>query len=99
MRNPTEEECRLGERFIQPSPRESQQPEQEPTQQLEQRPPMEPVILNDPEFSVIPAEWPLSEPIAEHGLPQPRAKMPEQAVEPRRSTRRRAEPCWLKEGQ
>ena len=58
---------------------------------------MEPVILTDPEFSVISAEWPLSEPIAEHGLPQPSAKMPEQAVEPRGSTRRRAEPCWLKD--
>ena len=57
---------------------------------------MEPVILTDTEFSVIPVEWPLSEPIAEHGLPQPSAKIPEQAVEPRRSTCRRAEPGWLK---
>ena len=58
---------------------------------------MEPVILTDPEFSVISAEWPLSEPIAEHGLPQPSAKMPEQAVGPRTSTRRKAESCWLKD--
>ena len=83
--------------FIQPSPRETQQPEREPRQQLEQRPPMEPVILTDPKPSVIPAEWPLFEPIAERGLPQPGDKMPEQAVEPRRSTRRRAEPSWLKD--
>ena len=33
-------------RFLQPAPRESQQ-QREPTQQLEQRPPMEPVILAD----------------------------------------------------
>ena len=43
------------------------------------------------------SKWPLSEPIAERGLPQPSAKMPEQAVEPRRSTRWRAEPSWFKD--
>ena len=47
---------------------------------------MEPVILTDPEPSVIPAEWPASEPTAEPSLPQPSAKMLEQAVEPQRST-------------
>ena len=82
--------------FIQPPPRESQQ-QREPTQQLEQRPPMEPVILTDPVGSVIPAEWPVSEPTVEPSLPQPGAKMPEQAVEPQRSTLMRAEPSWLKD--
>ena len=72
-------------RFNRPAPTESQQ-QREPAQQLEQRPPMEPVILTDPEPSVIPAEWPASEPTAEPSLPQPSAKMPEQAVEPQRST-------------
>ena len=81
-------------RFIQPAPRESQQ-QREPTQQLKQRPPMEPVILTDPESSVIPAECPVTEPSAEPSLPQPSAKMPEQADELRRSTRVRAEPSWL----
>lgn len=81
---------------ILPAPRESQQ-QREPTQQLEQRPPMEPVILTNPEPSVTPAEWPVSEPTAEPGLPHPSAKMPDQAVEPRRSTRMRAEPSWLKD--
>ena len=80
--------------FIQPVPRESQQ-QREPTQQLEQRPPMEPVILNKTEPNVTPAEWPVSGPTAEPGLPQPSAKMPEQAIEPRRSTRMRTKPSWL----
>lgn len=44
---------------------------------------MEPVILTDPETSVIPAECPSSEPTTEHGLRQTIAKMPEQASEPR----------------
>ena len=70
--------------FIQPAPRESQQ-QRELTQQLEQRPPMEPVFLTDPEPNVIPAEWPLSEPTDEPGLPQPSAKIPEQAVQARAS--------------
>lgn len=42
-----------GKKFIQPTPRESQQ-QREPTQQLKQRPPMEPVILTNPEPSVTP---------------------------------------------
>ena len=64
-------------KFIQPVPRESQQ-QREPTQQLEQRPPMEPVILTNPEPSVTPSEWtvsePTAEPTAEPGFPQPCAK-------------------------
>ena len=83
-------------RFIQPAPRESPQ-QREPTQQLEQRPSMEPVILTDPEPSVIPAECPVTEPSAEPSLSQPSAKMSEQADELRRSTRVRAEPSWLKD--
>lgn len=82
--------------FIQPAPRESQQ-QREPTQQLKQRPLMEPVILTDPEPNAIPAEWPVSEPTDEPGLPQPSAKISEQAVERRRSARMIAEPRWLKD--
>ena len=58
---------------------------------------MEPVIRTHPAPSATPAEWPMSESTAEPGLPQPSAKMPEQAVEPRRSTRMKAEPSWLKD--
>ena len=58
---------------------------------------MKPNILTDSEPSVIPAEWPVSEPTAEPGLPQPSATMLEQAVEPRRSTHMNAEPSWLKD--
>ena len=52
---------------------------------------MEPVILTDPEPSVIPAEWPASEPTAEPSLPQP-----EQAVEPQRSTHEKPSQAGLK---
>ena len=82
--------------FIQPVPRESQQ-KRKPTQQPQHRPPMGPVILTHPEPSPTAAEWPMSESTAEPGLPQPSAKMPEQAFEPRRSTRMRAKPSWLKD--
>ena len=83
-------------KFVDPAPRASQQ-QREPTQQLEQRPQVEPVTLTGPETSVIPEECPVSEPAAEPGSPQPVAKMPEQAVKPRKSTRMRAEPSWLKD--
>ena len=82
--------------FIQPALREPQQ-QREPTQQLEQRPPMEPVFPTDSELNVIPAEWPVSEPTNEPGLPQPSAKIPEQALEPRRSASMITEPRWLKD--
>jgi len=56
---------------------------------------MEPVILINPEPSVTPAEY-VSEPTAEPGFPQLSAKMPEQAVQPRRSSIcMRAKPSWL----
>ena len=58
---------------------------------------MGPVILTHPEPSPSAAEWPMSESTAEPSLPQPSAEMPEQAVEPRRSIRMRAEPSWLKD--
>ena len=58
---------------------------------------MEPVIRTHPEPSATPAEWPMPESTVEAGLPQPSANMPEQAVEPRRSTRMKAEPSWLKD--
>ena len=76
-------------RFIDPAPRASQP--------LEKTPAMKPVILTDPEPSVIPAEGPVSEPAAEPDLPQPVTRIPEQTVEPRRSMRKRAEPSWLKD--
>ena len=47
-------------KFIQPVAGESQQ-QREPTQQLEQGPPMDPVILTHPEPSPTAAEWPMSE--------------------------------------
>ena len=76
-------------RFIDPAPRASQP--------LEKTPATKPVILTDPEPSVIPAEGPVSEPAAEPDLPQPVTRIPEQTVEPRRSMRKRAEPSWLKD--
>ena len=63
---------------------------------------MEPVVLTNPQPVVSLAERPATEPAddpaVDPGLPQPVVnRIPEQTLEPRRSSRKRAEPGWLKD--
>lgn len=60
-------------------------------------PAMEPVIGSDPEPTVSPAEESATEPAVEPSLPRiVLPSMTEQTPVPRRLTRKRAEPSWLK---
>lgn len=88
-------------RFIDPEPGASQS-KQELAQPPEQTPVVEPVIFTNPKHVVSPAERPTTEPAdspaVDLGLPQPVVnRMPEQSISPRRSSRKRAEPGWLKD--
>ena len=88
-------------RFIGPEPGASQS-KQELAQPPEQTPVMEPVVSTNPKPVVSPAERPAPEPAddpaVDPGLPQPVVnRMPKQTIESRRSSRKRAEPGWLKD--
>ena len=68
----------------------------------EQTPVMEPVVLTNPQSVASPGERPATVPAddiaVDPGLPQPVVnRMPEQTIEPRRSSRKRAVPGWLKD--
>ena len=87
-------------RFIEQRPQTSQ-PQQLGIQPLEQplvqQPVLEPATLPVPELDEIPTQGPVTEPAMEPS-PQPAVTLvPEQTGEPRRSTRKRTEPSWLKD--
>ena len=87
-------------RFIGQRPQASQLPQlgiQPVEQPLVQQPVLEPATLPVPGLDEIPTQGPVAEPAMEPS-PQPAVTLvPEQTGEPRRSTRKRTEPRWLKD--
>ena len=87
-------------RFIGQRPQASQLPQlgiQPVEQPLVQQPVLEPATLPVPGLEEIPTGGPVAEPAMEPS-PQPAVTLvPEQTGEPRRSTRKRTEPRWLKD--
>ena len=87
-------------RFIDPEPGAFQS-KQELAQTPQQTPLVEPVVFTNPKHVVSPAERPTTEPAdgsaVDLGLPQLVVnRIPKQTIAPRRSSRKRAEPGWLK---
>jgi len=87
-------------RFIGQSPKACQPQQlgiQPVAQPLVQQPVLKPATLPVPELDEIPTQRPVTEPAMEPSSQPAVTRVPEQTSEPRRSTRKRTEPSWLKD--